>query len=861
MKVLVTGATGFVGSALTRHLLKQGYEVRILVRRKKFQYILKGLDVEIFDGDVTHPEAVDRAVEGCDVVFDVASVYQFYPFWEKQAKSLYKVNVQGTVNLLNASLKHGIKRFIHTSSIAAIGKRKDGKPSDETTPFNFKGASHYARSKYLAEQEVLKFCQKGLECVILNPGIVIGARDYKPTPSGEVLVKFLNQSYPGYFETLWAVADVDDVARAHITAITRGRSGERYVLCNQEHYTLKEIFQIAEKISGIKAPRLKIPFPVLLAVVYIDEFLSHTVLHKKPLLPTEGVHFCKMSMRFDTAKAVRELGYEAAPIEETLRKAISWYRKNAYIGPRGYFRVKAGGSRLVRSFMRAIGMHTLTDKLTFGTLSYFLIGQGLGLLETIGVKAKEDGWRKVTRCYLRTEESKFGLTAMGLDFWSNAKPDTSVKDVPGSSRASAAAKTHLIKRLQTFLKESPETHYEITWNIFSSDYRKKESVDLVEAEFDSSGQLIRIQPHFDGVSSELLEVIKAAYNQTRDLPDKKRPLILKKQLSKLKSGANRSLVNRILSAAFIVFEQAPRFECPDFVRYKHPGFGLLNIVCRFSEDLEYADLWFQFQHSPIDGVPAQEMLDRLILQWGRKKELRFPSIENRPKPEAKLCSTKDGQKGAYYISQFFDFRPFLKFRKALNNRFASKPRRTITAGALLMWKLAEFREFEDIKFVLPVDLMTTETSRRTLGFVFIRPSAYFDKNRPDRGFFKFQHEFNQQLLATRRRESVGWRLLNRLALAPPFMYALTASVLKDGMHESVGSVGLTIIKKSEIFMAPYSDVHSNGFIALSKFTTPTEDGGKACVVSIKGPKEKIERYISILDEVFHRGIAEDELYF
>jgi len=331
MKVLVTGGTGFIGSAVARHLAAGGYEVRVLARHKRNRGLLEGVKVEIVDGDVSHPKAVEKAVKGCSVVFNLASVYAFYPFWEKEAKALYRINVRGITHMLEAALRNKVKKFIHTSTIATIGKRKDGKPSDEETGFDFKGASHYARSKYLAEQEVLKFCRKGLPAVILNPAIVMGERDYKPTPSGEAIVKFLNKSYPGYFDTKWAIADVDDVARAHIAAIDRGRVGERYILCGKKRYTLKEIFKLLEQISGIKAPRIKIPYPLLLSFVYIEELLSYFVFKKKPLMPTEGVKFCRMSVRYNNSKAVQELGYVSTPVKETLSKAVMWYKQNGYV--------------------------------------------------------------------------------------------------------------------------------------------------------------------------------------------------------------------------------------------------------------------------------------------------------------------------------------------------------------------------------------------------------------------------------------------------------------------------------------------------------------------------------------------------
>jgi dihydroflavonol-4-reductase len=333
MEVLVTGASGFLGSAVVRHLINAGYSVRAMIRKEREGRKLKGLNnIELVKGDITHPYAVEKAMDGCKIVFHLASVYTFYPWWEREAKGLYKINVEGTRNLLTVALRHKVERFIFTSSVASVGKRFDDKPSDEEVIFNlWDAASHYTRSKLLAEYEVLKFCARGLPALILNPAIIIGEGDYKPTPSGEIIVKFLNRCYPCYFEAVLSVADVDDVARAHIAAIKNGRIGERYILCNKESYTLKEIFKLLEEISGVKAPRIRISYPLLLSFIYIDEALSYFFLKKKPLIPSEGVKFCRTSIKFDNSKAVKELDYTTTSIKETLVKAINWYRENGYI--------------------------------------------------------------------------------------------------------------------------------------------------------------------------------------------------------------------------------------------------------------------------------------------------------------------------------------------------------------------------------------------------------------------------------------------------------------------------------------------------------------------------------------------------
>lgn len=884
MKVLVTGGTGFIGSALVRHLIAAGHEVRVLVRQKKDGFLLEHLNVEFVNGDVTSVQAVENAVQGCSVVFHLASLYAFFPFWNKNPKAIYRINVDGTVNMLAASLKYGVKRFIHTSTIATIGERPDGKPSDENTGFVAKGASHYARSKYLAEQKVLEFYQKGLPAVILNPAVVIGERDHKPTPSGDVIVKFLNRKYPGYFDARWSVADADDVVRAHIAAIECGQIGERYILSNPRSYTLKEIFQLLEKLTGIPAPRLRIPYWLLLGFTYLEEWCSQFLFHKKSLMPTEGVKFSRMSITYNNLKAVRELGYASTPIEETLATAVSWYRKNAYIEPRGFFRIKARGSRTVRRIMQFLGMDKFTDKFNLGTLFFFAIVKFLGFLRRCGIARNTDGWRKVAQCYLRTEQAKFVLAAFHLDLWSDQKGNAEARF--------ASAKRQCLQRLARFLKAHPIFHGRLRWSFFCAVKISQQTSDLVEVDFDGEGRLLRMEPYWDA-DAETFESLPSAlkqllvrkilqiYNRTKDLPDKKRPLFFRKKWNRWLASRSSSRLGewknaaacfgeRIFSAVWIRFEslsphpsgpEAGRFQVPCFLKSKHPGFGILNIVCRFTPDHQETDFWFQFSHVPLDGVPVQEILNELKKQWGIRSRILLPDPGSRKDITPELCSTQRDKNGIYHTYQFLDFQPFLKLRHQLNRRFARRARQVISSAALLIWKLAQYKEFEDIKFAVPVDLRAMGGRERTLGFIFIRPGIYFDQHRPDRGFFDFQQEFNRQLFATRKRKSEGWQLLESYAVAVPMMYAATRKFLSNPLREFTGTLGITLIKKADFFVAPSSDVHTDGFIAFSNFSLPAANGGKVGVVSIKGPREKIQRYMNVLQDVMHRAVQDDELYF
>lgn len=331
-RVLVTGATGFVGSALVRALLKRGDEVHVLVRQRGPNFPnLEGLAIKPHHGDVQYSESLKEALRGIDILYHAAAVYQFFPWWKKKVPAIDKINIEGTRNVLEAAKRTNVRCLVYTSSVITIGKSKGEELSNEETPYQegqFK--SHYARTKYEAERLVLEEARKGLPAIVVNPGIVIGERDSKPTPSGEVVIKFLKGIYPGYFDAIWCTADADDVAQGHIAAAEKGSVGDRYILCNREHYTLKQLFKMLEKISGVKMPWIYIPYPALLAFVYVDEWSCRFIPHR-PLLSSEGLNFCRSFLRCDNSKAVRELGYRTTPIEQTLEKAVKWYRDHGYV--------------------------------------------------------------------------------------------------------------------------------------------------------------------------------------------------------------------------------------------------------------------------------------------------------------------------------------------------------------------------------------------------------------------------------------------------------------------------------------------------------------------------------------------------
>jgi len=330
MKAFITGATGFVGSAVARALLKKGFAVRALVRRHSNLSNLKGLELELFYGDLRDRESLLKGLHGCTCLFHVAAHYEL---WHRDPRLSYAINVDGTVNLFEAASRAGIEQAVYTSSVSTLGICPREKIGREHTPVDSRYIiGHYKKSKYLAEQEVLRVAQRGMHVVIVNPSTPVGERDIKPTPTGKVIVDFLNRRMGGYVETGLNIIDVEDVAAGHILALRKGKSGQRYILGHQ-NMTLREIFCHLEKVSGVPAPRLKIPYPVALCAGYADHAVSR-LLRRAPFIPLDGVKMAKKKMFFDPAKAVRELGLPQSPVEEAFRRACAWFIENGYVEKR-----------------------------------------------------------------------------------------------------------------------------------------------------------------------------------------------------------------------------------------------------------------------------------------------------------------------------------------------------------------------------------------------------------------------------------------------------------------------------------------------------------------------------------------------
>lgn len=326
MRALVTGGTGFIGASVVRVLLARGCAVRVLARKGGDRRNLAGLEVEWAEGDVRDRSAVGRAVAGCSHVFHVAALYAFHA----PPREVYAINVDGTRNVLEAAWEEGVERFVHTSSVAALGLRRDGDPADETVlPDPRTLIGHYKRSKYLGQEVALAYARRGLPVVVVNPSFPVGPYDRSPTPTGQVILDFLNGRMPAYVETGLNVVAVEDVAEGHVLAAEQGRPGELYIL-GGENLTMGELLRLLADLTGLPAPQLRLPAWPLVPLAYVNAALC-ALTGGAPRLTPDTARMAGHRMFYSPAKAVQELGLPQTPAREALRRAVTWFWENGYV--------------------------------------------------------------------------------------------------------------------------------------------------------------------------------------------------------------------------------------------------------------------------------------------------------------------------------------------------------------------------------------------------------------------------------------------------------------------------------------------------------------------------------------------------
>jgi dihydroflavonol-4-reductase len=327
MRALVTGATGFVGAAVARALHNAGWQVRALLRSGSDQRNLRGLPLELAAGDLNDPPSLAQAVGGCDALFHVAADYRL---GLADPEPLYRTNVEGTRNVLNAARHAGVARIVYTSSVATVGLPADGSPGTEDTNVALADMiGHYKRSKFLAEELVREFVRAGGPVVIVNPSTPVGPGDIKPTPTGQMVVDAAAGRTPAYVDTGLNIVHVDDVAAGHLRAFDRGRIGERYIL-GGENMTLHEILVQISRLAGRRPPHIRLPHSALLPLAYAAEGLAR-LTGRGTRVTVEAVRMSRKHMYFSSDKAVRELGYSWRPVALAFEDAIAWFREQGLL--------------------------------------------------------------------------------------------------------------------------------------------------------------------------------------------------------------------------------------------------------------------------------------------------------------------------------------------------------------------------------------------------------------------------------------------------------------------------------------------------------------------------------------------------
>src|SRR3954453_11608428 len=337
---LVTGASGFIGSAVVRALLDQGSRVRALIEPGRSDENLAGLPIERIRGDIRDPAVLDDAVDEISTVFHLAAIYRF---WAKDPDLFYDVNVGGTMNVIRAVERAKCRRLVYTSTVGTIGVAEDGRPASEESLVRFDHLfGHYKRSKYLAEHEVLRAGARGLPAVLAHPTFPVGEGDSAPTPTGRTIVEFLNGRIPAYVDTALNVVHVDDVARGHVLAAQLGELGRSYVL-GGENMSLRTMLVTLADLCGLRAPRVRLTPGMVLPIVRSAEWFEAKVLRREPTLPSEPVRMATTRMEYDDSRARTELGYTSAPAREALARAARWYVDHGFVKPARVDRIRRAG--------------------------------------------------------------------------------------------------------------------------------------------------------------------------------------------------------------------------------------------------------------------------------------------------------------------------------------------------------------------------------------------------------------------------------------------------------------------------------------------------------------------------------------
>ena len=584
------------------------------------------------------------------------------------------------------------------------------------------------------------------------------------------------------------------------------------------------------------------------------------------IIPDCG-HFPHEEMPLETARIIA--GYLGTPLEMDNPEAVATEplkipeskQESGNSGP---------VSGLVEQADRYFGklhMRRLIDRWSFGTLLLIVFIKMLQLLKKIGFRAEENGWRKATGVFLRNEHSKFILATFRLTYAADRQPP----------RSKAEATAIVAERMADYLSRNPDCHWALDWGFFVTTRKKLLFTDIIEAEFSKDGVLRKLIMHLDkkcsifsviddNIMTAALAQMVDIYQSLDNVNDSKRAWVVYKKMRswirtfKGLSNAGRQelrhFTDRVLNGTVIQFETLPgnedtdlfirsRLATPNLKTRRHPGFGLLNIVCRFTNDLAEADFWFQYHHVPVDGMPMQEMLQQLKTEWGSAGQIKYPALNsNAAKPEIFYFGHR-----IFRARIYADFKKLIKLRKYLNDRYYAEMGGAVSISSMIIWGLAQHEYFRDRKFLFPVDTALMEdvaVDQRNISLMVIRPNKYRSEKNSLHGFLQFQREFNQRMFATRLGKSESYELLELYAMIHPMFYYIARYFMPDAMGEILGTAGVTILKDSEMFVSPLTDLQINGFIALGNLMMPTEDGKAAGAVSICGSRALVREYIKAI---------------
>ncbi|MDR0932914.1 MAG: alpha/beta hydrolase [Victivallales bacterium] len=521
-------------------------------------------------------------------------------------------------------------------------------------------------------------------------------------------------------------------------------------------------------------------------------------------------------------------------------------------------------------------MRRLVDRWSFGTVFLLFFIKILQVCKKFGMRAEENGWRKATGIFLRNEYSKFVLSCFRLRFYRDAPiPDNFL-----------TARQLLIGNLADYIRSHSQLHWSASPAKFRMGRKKIDFTDIAEAFYDKTGELLWIEMHFDGsrenfhlLTQEHIRdalrrmVINVNKLRVSECGDQSQVLAGRlrrwaRRVPGYSYGARhelRSLVERLLTATFIHCELLPddpetmlsrRLASPNLRKYRNPGWGLLNVIARFTPDFREADLWMQYHHVPVDGMPMQEILADLKNRWGCAGVLAYPAADSpAARPEILYAGNR------LFRNRFFiNFEPLLQLRRELNDKYATFMEGPATVAGMLIWGLSQHHFFRNCKMLFPVDSepKSGNPAERELSLVFIRAGQYVDYDDPLDGFLNFQREFNRRLWHTRKGSSESYELLELYSMIHPVFYQIALRLMPESMGEFVGSMGLSILRDADIFISPLSDLQVNGFMTIGDLTHPTEDGKTAGAVSSCGTREQIRFYqeaMSDLAKNFRRYLA------